>query len=62
MYHGNANERHVRELHMVKNEEGISKRQPNGPDQVASRSSADALAAEPWSLPESISPFSPSHN
>ena len=32
MYHGDANERQVGELHMVEKEEGMEKQQPTGPD------------------------------
>ena len=52
-----SHERQVRELHMVKKEEGVEKRQPNGPETATSRSLADPLAAAPWSLPASIDPF-----
>ena len=32
MYHGNANERQVRELHMVRKEEGMEKQQQRASD------------------------------
>ena len=58
-YLGNANERQVRELHMVGKEEGMEKQQLTGPEPVTSRSIADPLAAELWPLPPSINPFRP---
>ena len=39
-------ERQGRELHMIKKEEGMEKRQPTGPEPEASKSIADPLAAE----------------
>ena len=44
-YHGNANERQVRELHMVRKEERMEKQQLTRPEPVTSRSIADLLAA-----------------
>ena len=46
---------------MVKIEEGMEKRQPTGPEPVTSRSTADTLAAEPWSLPAAINPLPPKY-
>ena len=57
MYHGNANERQGRELHMVKKEKGMEKQQLTGPEPATSRSIADPMAAEPRSPPASIDPF-----
>ena len=48
-----------RELHMVKKEKGIQKQQLTEPKLAISRSIANTLAAEPWSLATSINPFSP---
>ena len=48
MYHGNTNERQGRQLHM-----GKEKQQLTEPEPATSRSTADPLAAEPWSLPAS---------
>ena len=41
-----------------KEREGNEKRQLTGPEPATSRSIADTLAAEPWSLLASIDPFS----
>ena len=50
VYNGDTNERLGSELHMVKKEERKEKQQPTRPEPVTSRSTADPLAAEPWSL------------
>ena len=47
MYHGNTNERQVRELHIYLTErERNGKRQSTGPEPTPSRSIADPLAAD----------------
>ena len=52
MYHGNANERQGgATIYMVKEEGEMEKRQlTTKPEPVTSRSLANPLAAEPWSL------------
>ena len=56
--HG-LSERQARELHMaIKKRGGKEKQQPMAQSQPAtSRSIADPLAAEPWSPPASINPY-----
>ena len=44
---------------MIKKEEGKEKQQLTEPEPATSRSIANPLAAEPWSLPASINPFPP---
>ena len=51
------NEGQVGQLHMVKKEEGMEKRQPTGLEPVAFRSIAYLLAAEPWPMPAPINPW-----
>ena len=48
--------RQRRKLQMVKKEEGMEKQQLTRAGPVPTRSTADPLAAESWSLPASINP------
>ena len=46
-------------MYMVKKEKGKGKQRLTGPEPATSRSIADPLAAESWSLPATINPFPP---
>ena len=52
-----SSERQSGEPHMIKTAEGMEKQQLSGPEPATSRSIADPLAANPWSLPASTNPF-----
>ena len=45
MYHGDANEKQGKELHMVKKKKGMEKQQLTRPEPATSRSIANPLAA-----------------